>query len=211
MSRLITTQSFRRVAPLFFRQQHPRPNPHHPFSFPSILSKLPSLRPFSAPPTKPEKHENIYTIPNVLTFSRLLATPAIAYLILHDKPYLATGLLLYAGLTDLVDGWIARKYNLQSVVGTIIDPMADKFLMISLTGALAYTGAMPGYPVYVTDDSVVGGDYSWQRCRIRDIGVVLSVYFTSAAKDVCKVLGFLVAFCGGSSYYYQQGILIFLC
>jgi cardiolipin synthase len=60
---------------------------------------------------------------------------------------LATALLFYAGLTDLVDGWIARKYNLKSVVGTIIDPMADKFLMITLTGALAYTGAMPGPPI----------------------------------------------------------------
>lgn len=95
-------------------------------------------------PTQREKHENIYTIPNILTFTRLLSTPAIAYLILNDKPYLATGLLLYAGLTDLIDGYIARKYDLKSVVGTILDPMADKFLMITLTGALAYTGAMPG-------------------------------------------------------------------
>jgi phosphatidylglycerophosphate synthase len=46
-------------------------------------------------------------------------------------------------LTDLIDGWIARRYNLKSVVGTVIDPMADKFLMITLTGALAYTSAMP--------------------------------------------------------------------
>jgi len=103
------------------------------------------FRPFSTP-VKREKHENIYTLPNILTFSRLLATPAIAYLILHEKPYLATGLLFYAGLTDLIDGYIARKYNLKSVVGTILDPMADKSLMVTLTGALAYTGAMPGNP-----------------------------------------------------------------
>src|SRR5271170_3658751 len=115
----------------------------------SILPQLTLLRPFSAPAPKPEKHENIYTIPNILTFSRLLATPIIAYLILHDFPYLATGLLFYAGLTDVIDGWIARRYNLQSVVGTVIDPMADKFLMVTLTGALAYTGAMPcKFPVF---------------------------------------------------------------
>jgi cardiolipin synthase (CMP-forming) len=114
----------------------------------SVLSKLTSFRPFSTPTKKTEKHENIYTIPNILTFSRLLATPIIAYLILHDFPYLATSLLFYAGLTDLVDGWIARRYNLQSVVGTVIDPMADKFLMVTLTGALAYTGAMPGMALF---------------------------------------------------------------
>ena len=110
----------------------------------STVSDFPFYRQFSTPVFKPDKHENIYTIPNILTFSRILSTPIIAYLILHDKPYLATALLLYAGLTDLIDGWIARKYNLKSVVGTVIDPMADKFLMITLTGALAYTGAMPG-------------------------------------------------------------------
>ena len=100
-------------------------------------------RHFSTPAPKLEKHENIYTLPNVLTFSRILSTPIIAYLILNDKPYLATALLLYAGLSDLIDGWIARRYNLKSVVGTVIDPMADKFLMVTLTGALAYTGSMP--------------------------------------------------------------------
>ena len=118
----------------------------------STVSDFPFYRQFSTPVSpvfQPEKHENIYTIPNILTFSRILSTPLIAYLILHDKPYLATALLLYAGLTDLIDGWIARKYNLKSVVGTVIDPMADKFLMITLTGALAYTGAMPGFSLDV--------------------------------------------------------------
>jgi CDP-alcohol phosphatidyltransferase len=113
------------------------------------FSTSPSTSP-STPPPPPsppqEKHENIYTIPNILTFTRLAATPVIAYLILHHQPYLATGLLLYAGLTDLVDGWIARRWNLKSVVGTIIDPMADKFLMISLTASLAWTGQLPGFP-----------------------------------------------------------------
>ena len=109
----------------------------------SIFPQLSLHRPFSTSAPKPEKHENIYTIPNLLTLSRLVATPIIAYLIFHDLPYLATSLLFYAGLTDLIDGWIARRYNLQSVVGTVIDPMADKFLMVTLTGTLAYTGALP--------------------------------------------------------------------
>lgn len=50
----------------------------------------------------------------------------------------------YAGITDLVDGWIARKWNLQTVVGTVIDPMADKTLMTILTVCLAIKGALPG-------------------------------------------------------------------
>lgn len=88
-------------------------------------------------------HENIYTLPNILTFSRLLATPVIGYLVLHDSHVWAAGLFAYAGISDLVDGWIARKYKLQTVVGSVIDPMADKALMAVLVGCLAIKGALP--------------------------------------------------------------------
>ena len=56
----------------------------------------------------------------------------------------ALGLFIYAGVTDLVDGWIARKWGLQTVVGTVIDPMADKALMTVVTVTLAMKGALPG-------------------------------------------------------------------
>ncbi|KAH8799017.1 cardiolipin synthase-like protein, partial [Hyaloscypha sp. PMI_1271] len=88
-------------------------------------------------------HENIYTVPNILTFSRLVAAPVIGYLVLHDYHAWAVGLFAYAGITDLVDGYIARRWNLQTVVGTIIDPMADKTLMTILTVCLAIKGALP--------------------------------------------------------------------
>lgn len=88
-------------------------------------------------------HENIYTIPNILTFSRLIAAPIVGYLVLHDHHAWAVGLFAYAGITDLVDGWIARRWNLQTVVGTVIDPMADKTLMTILTVCLAIKGALP--------------------------------------------------------------------
>lgn len=89
-------------------------------------------------------HENIYTIPNILTFSRLIAAPVIGYLVLHDYHAWAVGLFAYAGITDLVDGYIARRWKLQTVVGTVIDPMADKTLMTILTVCLAVKGALPG-------------------------------------------------------------------
>jgi cardiolipin synthase len=89
-------------------------------------------------------HENIYTIPNILTFSRLVAAPVIGYLVLHDYHAWAVGLFAYAGITDLIDGYIARRWKLQTVVGTVIDPMADKTLMTILTVCLAIKGALPG-------------------------------------------------------------------
>ena len=161
------------------------------------------------PAPRKEKHENIYTLPNILTFSRIIATPIIAYLILDDKPYLATSLLLYAGLTDLIDGWIARRYNLKSVVGTVIDPMADKFLMITLTGALAYTSAMPSSPLSpnphshlprplpcpvlalrpIVNSSLACGDYPGKRLWFGHCSNILSIHFTTPSQNIHAILG----------------------
>ncbi|KND91623.1 putative CDP-alcohol phosphatidyltransferase class-I family protein C22A12.08c [Tolypocladium ophioglossoides CBS 100239] len=89
------------------------------------------------------RHEDIYNIPNFLTFTRLVAAPVIGYLVLHDAHAWAVGLFAYAGITDLLDGWIARRWNRKTVVGTVIDPMADKALMTILTVCLAVKGALP--------------------------------------------------------------------
>lgn len=88
-------------------------------------------------------HENIYNLPNILTVSRLIAAPVTAYLLVHDHYKWALALFAYAGITDLVDGWIARRWKLQTVAGSVIDPMADKALMIVLTVTLAVKGAIP--------------------------------------------------------------------
>lgn len=88
-------------------------------------------------------HEDIYTIPNFLTLTRLIAAPVVGYLVLHDAHAWAVGLFAYAGVTDLLDGWIARRWNRKTVVGTVIDPMADKALMTILTVCLAIKGALP--------------------------------------------------------------------
>ncbi|GFF35835.1 cardiolipin synthase [Aspergillus lentulus] len=117
-----------------------------------ILSKIPI-------PT----HENIYTVPNILTFSRLVAAPLVGYFLVHDHHTAALSLFVYAGLTDLVDGYIARRYNLQTVVGTIIDPMADKLLMTIGVACLAVNGSIPVWLAVI----ILG----------RDVGLALSAIY----------------------------------
>ena len=78
------------------------------------------------------------------TFTRLVAAPFVGYFILQDNHAWAVGLFAYAGITDALDGWIARRWNSKTVVGTVIDPMADKALMTILTVCLAVKGALPG-------------------------------------------------------------------
>jgi cardiolipin synthase len=108
-------------------------------------------------------HENIYTLPNFLTLTRLIAAPVVGYLVLHDAHAWALGLFAYAGITDLVDGWIARRWNLQTVVGTIIDPLADKTLMTVLTVTLAMKGMLPVWLAFI----ILG----------RDVGLAISAIY----------------------------------
>ncbi|KAG8762041.1 hypothetical protein FRC11_011530 [Ceratobasidium sp. 423] len=97
---------------------------------------------------KPTVHENIYTIPNALTVSRILACPILGWAILEGRYGLATGLLFYAGITDWVDGYMARKWDMRTVLGTILDPAADKTLMTTLTVTLAMKGLLPGLKTF---------------------------------------------------------------
>ncbi|KAM0428218.1 hypothetical protein ACHAPT_007119 [Fusarium lateritium] len=116
------------------------------------------------PPPRPAVlHEDIYTLPNILTFTRLAAAPVIGYLVLHDQHAWAVGLFAYAGVTDLLDGWIARRWNCKTVVGTVIDPMADKTLMTILTVCLAVKGALPVWVAVV----ILG----------RDVGLAISAIY----------------------------------
>lgn len=111
---------------------------------PSTSTSTPTKATSKSPLADPTLREDIYTVPNFLTFTRLVAAPFVGYFILQDNHAWAVGLFAYAGITDALDGWIARRWNSKTVVGTVIDPMADKALMTILTVCLAVKGALPG-------------------------------------------------------------------
>ncbi len=75
-------------------------------------------------------------VPNLLSISRIVLIPVLIYL-LYMKMWI-WALILFGGasLTDLLDGWSARKLNQESEFGVFIDPLADKFLVISVLTAL---------------------------------------------------------------------------
>lgn len=73
------------------------------------------------------RNKNIFTIPNILSIFRLLLLPVIVYTYMNQKDYVLTGvLLLVSGITDLLDGYIARTFHMISNLGKILDPVADK-------------------------------------------------------------------------------------
>jgi len=78
----------------------------------------------------------IFNTPNLLSLSRIVLIPLLIYL-LYMKLWLAALILFaIASLTDMLDGWSARKLNQESDFGVFIDPLADKFLVISVLAAL---------------------------------------------------------------------------
>lgn len=81
-----------------------------------------------------EKYKNkIVTIPNILSLFRLLLTPVIMWLyIVKEDPVLTTVILALSGITDIVDGIIARKCHMVSDFGKAFDPVADKLTQIAM-------------------------------------------------------------------------------
>ena len=79
------------------------------------------------------KKDQILTIPNLLSLIRLLMIPLIIWLYCEAQQYgLAVIVILLSGLTDIVDGFIARKYHMVSDFGKILDPTADKLTQAAL-------------------------------------------------------------------------------
>ena len=80
------------------------------------------------------KAENIrgpWTIPNLITLLRLAVLPIFLYSIASERPVAALALFVLAGVSDGLDGYLARALRMQSAVGAVLDPIADKLLMIS--------------------------------------------------------------------------------
>ncbi|GJL82869.1 MAG: CDP-diacylglycerol--glycerol-3-phosphate 3-phosphatidyltransferase [marine bacterium B5-7] len=102
----------------------------------------------------------ISQIPNFLTFARIAATPVMV-LLLRDRAY-ESALLLFiiAGVTDGLDGYIAKRFNFISRLGAILDPIADKMLIVSAYVMLAVLGDIPFWLFLLVgfrDLMIVGG------------------------------------------------------
>lgn len=72
---------------------------------------------------------SILTVPNLLTFMRMALIPVFASLLFYGYSMWALAVFVIAGISDGIDGFLARKFDQESELGTIIDPIADKLLM----------------------------------------------------------------------------------
>ena len=87
------------------------------------------------------------SIPNIITLGRILLVPVIVWAIASNQMAIAFAIIIIAGVSDAVDGFLAKRFNMASELGALLDPLADKALLVSIYIALGTWGAVPRWIV----------------------------------------------------------------
>lgn len=148
--------------------------------------------------------EDALNLPNLLTFARILVIPLVLWLIDQGTPrdcvYAA---LVYsaAAITDLLDGWLARRMGIVSVLGKFLDPLADKLLVMASLVWLVPMGRIPEWAVVL----LVGREISITGLRsiASSEGVVISAGGGGKSKTALQMIGILCLILG---YPYQLSL-----
>ena len=122
-------------------------------------------------------------IPNLLTMIRFFLIPIFLVVFFSGHEIVAFGILLIAGITDVVDGYVARKYNLVTDLGIMLDPLADKLMMLTVIISLLISGKISILVALLI--------------FIRDVGMIVSsVFFHFRGKKTvpANTLGKLTTF-----------------
>lgn len=82
-------------------------------------------------------------IPNLITLGRVVAVPIVFWLLITGRNQAAFFLFAAAGISDAVDGWLAKRFQLQTELGAYLDPLADKLLVVCIFVAMGWMGELP--------------------------------------------------------------------
>jgi len=99
-------------------------------------------------------------LPNLISLARLLSVPLVVWAIVDERMQIAFWLFIAAGVSDAVDGFIAKRFGYQSELGSFLDPLADKALLVSIYVTLGTQGYLPSWVVILVvwrDVMIVGG------------------------------------------------------
>ncbi|HYH89884.1 MAG TPA: CDP-diacylglycerol--glycerol-3-phosphate 3-phosphatidyltransferase, partial [Solirubrobacteraceae bacterium] len=141
-------------------------------------------------------------VPNALTLARIAIVPLIVWLLLANggESLFAAALFAIASVSDAYDGFLARRWHVESAFGALTDPFADKALVIATLGALAYTDQVPVWIVVVIAAREVW--VTLLRAQARRRGVVIAAAMLGKLKmwaQVCTLLAVLALDLSGTS------------
>ena len=116
---------------------------------------------------QPELSNRVFTVPNILSFARLLLVPVFLVLLMQGRDAAALTVLVVSSLTDFLDGYIARRFNQMSRLGQLLDPAADRLYIFAAIIGLASRELVPWWLVAI----IVGRDL-----LLLALGIVLANY-----------------------------------
>ena len=140
--------------------------------------------------------DRIFTLPNAISVARLAGVPVFLWLVLvPHADWWAVGLLIAAGLSDWLDGKLARAWNQQSRLGQVLDPAADRLYIAATLAALAIREIIPWWlvAVLVLRELVLG--VALLALRRHGYGP-LQVSFVGKAATLCLLYAFPLLFIG---------------
>lgn len=134
------------------------------------------------------------SLPDQLTVARIAAVPVVVLLFAWDFPnhaYWATAVFVVAMATDQIDGWLARRRGISSPLGKLLDPVADKVLVLAVLVMLVGEGVAPGWMValIVVREILVSG----LRLAAVERGVVLGARDLGRAKTWAQAVAATIA------------------
>ena len=137
------------------------------------------------------------SIPNLITLGRILLVPIVVWAIASGSMWIAFVLFVAAGVSDAVDGFLAKRFRMTTELGAYLDPLADKALIVSIYLTLGINGEIPRWLVILVvsrDILIVGGVIlSWlvgPPLRMRPL-VVSKLNTVAQIVFACVVLGSL--------------------
>lgn len=136
-------------------------------------------------------------IPNALTMGRIVMIPLCLWLLDQDTPkagFWAALVFTGAALTDVLDGYLARKLNVVSVLGKLIDPLADKLIVMACLVWMVKMGRMPAWAVIV----LLAREFSVTALRsvAASEGVIISAGQEGKTKTALQMLGIILLLSG---------------
>jgi cardiolipin synthase len=125
-------------------------------------------------------------LPNFITIGRFVLTPAAIDMIVTENWPAAFGVFVLAGASDALDGWLAKRFDLRTELGALLDPLADKALIVSIYATLALVGVLPSWLalLVVSRDVLIIGAVavSWLLQRRIDLSPLPVSKATTAAQ-----------------------------
>ena len=149
-------------------------------------------------------------LPNLFTMARFfLIVPFLVFFCQKNYTY-ALYMIVLAGFTDALDGWCARQFDWQSALGSVLDPIADKLLIVTSFIALAWINQMPVWLIELVlfrDMSILMGVFAWYYVMRR--GLEFKPSWLSKINTVIELL--LVSYCLFELAFFHVSTPLKLC